>query len=180
MTFQECITKFPIFKTYVGNYGYFSDEPDLIITSEQDIEKLQYSDEPPLEWENNSDYDFSFPFIIYEGENTFSRWYFSAYIVSGYLNETDEDDQFFPATYSEDSGWAIYNPLIHDTVQTLYFVPDYKLQEQLLEQGRLPHKIFGAKWMTEQVAYSFDKDKYLRGEIITNYKQLKEFMKEKI
>ena len=48
-----------------------------------------------------------------------------------------------------------------------------------MNSGRID-KLFGHKWMTEQVAYTYDNEKYMNGEIFTTYEQIKKFVREKL
>lgn len=174
MTFEECVKEFPLDKTIIGNYA--SDQT-FYIKNPEDIEGIENWPDPPLEWaQDTTVYEGSYPFIVYEGNGEFVCWYYCGFTVSGYLNETENPNCFYPATYSEDFGWERFDPHDRDNYNMSYEIPDYKLRDELMGMGRLKNRIMGHKWMTEQVAYHFDVEKYLGGEIITTYEQLKEFV----
>lgn len=173
MTFEECVKEFPIWKTIIGNYGM---DGDFSIDKKEAIDNIENWHDCPLEWENNNnDYDCAYPFVVFEN-GKFECWYFAGQRVNGYLNESTDPNNFFPATYSEDFGWEPYNPDSKDNYNTSYFVPDYILQDELIAQGRIKSRMFGDKWLREQVAYTFDSEKYLNGEIFTTFDQIKEFV----
>lgn len=174
MKFKECTEKFPIWKTIIGNYGM---DQTFTINSKNAVDDIENWPDSPLEWNNNDEYDCAYPFVVHVGAGKFECWYFAGIRVNGYLNETEEEDNFYPSTYSEDFGWEPYHPE-DNNYNTMYFIPDQKLQEELIGKGRLPHKLFGSKWMNEQVAYIYDSEKYMKGEIFTSYDALKKFIKE--
>ena len=176
MTFENCIDKFPIWKTIIGNYGM---DETFTISSKEGIDDIEHWHNSPLEWENDSDYDCAYPFVVYVGEGKFECWYFAGQRVNGYLNETDDPEKFFPATYSDDFGWEPYDPNNRDNYNALFFIPDMGLKDELIEAGRIK-KIFGHKWMNEQIAYMYDSEKYMNGEIVTTFEQIKKFVHEKL
>ena len=176
MTFENCVDKFPIWKTIIGNYGM---DETFTISSKEGIDNIEEWKDCPLEWENDSDYDCAYPFVVYVGEGKFECWYFAGQRVNGYLNETADPEKFFPATYSDDFGWEPYDPNNKDNYNTLFFIPDMGLKDKLIEEGRIK-KVFGHKWMNEQIAYMYDNEKYMNGEIFTTFEQIKKFVHEKL
>ena len=177
MTFENCVDKFPIWKTIIGNYGM---DETFTISSKEGIDDIEHWHNSPLEWENDSDYDCAYPFVVYVGEGKFECWYFAGQRVNGYLNETTDPEKFFPATYSDDFGWEPYDPNNRDNYNALFFIPDMGLKDELIEAGRIKKIIFGHKWMNEQVAYMYDSEKYMNGEIFTTFEQIKKFVHEKL
>ena len=98
MTFEECVKKYPKYKTFVGNYDMDSTFKAHCYEDVKDIDKWDYA---PLDWGNGA-----LPFVVYNPEtDTFECWYYAYYTVQGYLNETELPSNFYPATYSEDFGW---------------------------------------------------------------------------
>ena len=176
MTFEQCTKEFPIWTTIIGNYGM---DGNFTITAKEAIEDIENWPDYPLEWHNDSTYDCSYPFVVYVGDNKFECWYFAGQRVNGYLNESTDPDAFYPATYSEDFGWEPFDPDNKDNYNTSYFTFNDKLREKLMNSGRID-KLFGHKWMTEQVAYTYDNEKYMNGEIFTTYEQIKKFVREKL
>lgn len=176
MTFEQCVKEFPIWKTYIGTY---SNNKSFTVENENDIDAIETWDDPILEWnQDDTIYEGCYPFVVYDGNGHFTCWYFAARTVNGYLNETDSPDEFYPATYSEDFGWEPFNPNDYYNYNNAWMIPDYELCKSLVDEGRLERRVFGNKWMNEQVAYVFDKDKYMKGEIFTSYEQLKKFVHE--
>ena len=134
MTFENCVDKFPIWKTIIGNYGM---DETFTISSKEGIDDIEHWHNSPLEWENDSDYDCAYPFVVYVGEGKFECWYFAGQRVNGYLNETTDPEKFFPATYSDDFGWEPYDPNNRDNYNALFFIPDMGLKDELIEAGRI-------------------------------------------
>ena len=176
MTFEECVKEFPIWQTVIGNYGM---DGNFTLSAKEAINDIEDWPDCPLEWHNDSTYDCAYPFVVYVGDNKFECWYFAGQRVNGYLNESTNPDAFYPATYSEDFGWEPFNPNDQYNYNTCYFIPNERLRDELVEQGRIK-KVFGHKWMTEQVAYTYDNEKYMNGEIFTSFEQIKKFVREKL
>ena len=176
MTFNECIKEFPIWKTIIGNYGM---DGNFTIESKEAIDDIENWPDCPLEWRNDSTYDCAYPFVVYVGNNKFECWYFTGQRVNGYLNESADSGAFYPATYSEDFGWEPFDPDSKDNYNTSYFSSNDDLRNELMNCGRIG-KLFGNKWMTEQVAYMYNNEKYMNGEIFTSFEQIKNFVHEKL
>ena len=175
MTFEECVEKFPIWKTIIGNYGM---DENFTINVKEAIDDIEDWPNQPLEWINSNDYDCAYPFVVFE-DGKFECWYFAGQRVNGYLNESTDVNNFYPATYSEDFGWEPFDPKSRDNYNASYFIPDMELRDELIKQGKIG-KIFGHKWMNEQVAYMYNPEKYMKGEIFTTFDSIKKFVHEKL
>ena len=176
MTFEECVKEFPIWQAVIGNYGM---DGNFTLTAKEAIDDIEDWPDCPLEWNNDNAYDCAYPFVVYVGDNKFECWYFAGQRVNGYLNESADPDAFYPATYSDDFGWEPFDPENSNNYNTMYFTFNDELRKKLMDKGRID-KLFGHKWMTEQVAYMYDNEKYMNGEIFTTYEQIKKFVREKL
>jgi len=168
MTFKNCVENFPLNDTLVGNYN--SDQSFSISVGES-VDNIEKWRDNPF-WEDNS----SYAFVTYEPfDNEFTCWSFLFDRVKGYLNETDDPDNFYPATYSEDFGWTKidpFDPRLEDQVT----LPDDELAMQL---GWPLEELTTDKYRREQVAYLFDVESYLNGYTFTSPEAIKKFVKSK-
>ena len=108
-------------------------------------------------------------------EKKFRCWSFIFSRVSGYINETEDFEEFYPASYSEDFGWEKidpFNPNLEDQV----VLPDDELAWKL---NWPVAKDSEDKWRREQVAYLFNAESYLNGFTFTNPDALKIFCIER-
>lgn len=168
MTFKNCIENFPIHDTLVGRY---ISEQTFTVPNPQSVDHIERWDDNPF-WEDSSCYSF----VVFEPqEKKFRCWSFIFSRVSGYINETEDFEEFYPASYSEDFGWEKINPF-NPNLEDKVILPDdelaWKLNWPLAECSK-------DKWRREQVAYLFDKDAYTKGYIFTSPGALKKFVKER-
>lgn len=173
MTFEECVKEFPIWKTIIGEY---KTNLDFTIYTANDIDNIEHWNNIPLEWPQGEGPECSYPFIVYVGNNKFECYFFSGIRVCGYLNETENPNLFFPATYSNNFQWEAYNFTLDKYKNMRSFTPNYELRDELVSLGKPVEDMTGHDWMNEQVAYTFDSEKYLNGEIFTTFDQIKEFV----
>lgn len=160
MTFKTCTKYFPIFDTLVGSYQSF-----------ESIDSTQEWHDDPF-WEDSSCYSF----VEFDpGTKKFTVWSFSFWRVNGYINETDNPEEFYPAVCSDDYGWEKVDPWDSQTNDQVITLDD----ELAMEMDWPLDEIKERKWRREQVAYLFDPEAYQNGYIFTNPKALKEFVKER-
>ena len=168
MTFKNCTEYFPIFDTLVGSY---SSDQSFMVLPDSAIDNIEKWRDNPF-WEDSSCYSF----VIFNPDTKqFTVWTYSFQRVSGYINETYDPEEFYPATYSEDFRWEKVDPWnlqFEDKIIT----PD---DELAMEMGWPLDEIKENKWRREQVAYLFDPEAYQNGYIFTSPKTLKEFVKER-
>lgn len=168
MTFKNCIENFPIHDTLIGRYD---SEQSFTIPNPQSISLIEEWDDNPF-WEDSSCYSF----VVFEPqEKKFQCWSFIFSRVSGYINETEDSEEFYPASYSEDFGWEKidpFNPNLEDQIT----LPD---DELAIELGWPLAKYREDKWRREQVAYLFDAESYLNGFTFTSPDALKNFCMER-
>lgn len=167
MTFKNCIEYFPMYDTLVGSY---STDQSFSVPAGKNVDDIDEWDNNPF-WEDWSCYSFV---VFLPQIKKFECWNFCFYRVKGYLNETYDTDEFYPATYSEDFGWEKIDPFAKESEQVT--VPDDELAMQLgwpLEDYKKD------KWRREQVAYLFDAESYLNGFTFTSAEAVKKFVKER-
>lgn len=168
MTFKNCIENFPIHDTLVGRYD---SEQTFTITDPHSIDHIEKWDDNPF-WEDNSCYSF----VVFEPqEKKFRCWSFIFSRVSGYINETEDFEEFYPASYSEDFGWEKIDPF-DPNLEDQVTLPD---DELAIELGWPLAKYREDKWRREQVAYLFDAESYLNGFTFTSLDALKNFCMER-
>ena len=165
MTFKECVQRFPLYDTLIGNYSL---EQRFSIKHISDVDDIEEWKDNPF-WEDSSCYSFvSFNPTSIEFECftfTFSR-------VSGYLNETDDPDKFYPATYSVDFGWEKIDFNHSNWIGDEIITPD---DELAIRYGWPNSK--DNKWRREQIAFLFNADSYANGLTFTTPDALKEFVR---
>ena len=165
MTFKNCIENFPINDTLVGTY---STDQSFSVPRGKNVDDIEHWRDNPF-WEDSSCYSFVvfLPLI-----RKFECWSFCFNRVKGYLNETYDTDEFYPATYSKDFGWEKIDPFANNAEQVI--VPDDELAIKLgwpLEDYRKD------KWRREQVAYLFNPEAYQSGYVFTSADAVKKFVK---
>ena len=159
MTFKDCAKYYPIDYTYVGDYSLNETYTKDQLNSDTIAEALEWNDESAI------------PFIVYDAATqTFENWYYAFWRVKGYLNETYEMDEFYPATNSESFGWEKVDP---DTEDSTIYAPDDELANEL---GFGPDMGKNDDFRREQVAYSFDVEAYTNGTIFTTREKLERFL----
>ena len=164
MKFKDCVKNFPLNDTLVG---YYDTEQSFSISVGRSVDNIEKWRDNPF-WED----DNSYAFITYEPfDNKFTCWNFLFDRVKGYLNETDDPDNFYPATHSEDFGWIKIDPSDPKVI-----FPDDKLAIKL---GWPLEELTTDKYRREQVAYLFDPENYLNGYILTSPDAIKKFVKSK-
>lgn len=168
MTFKQCVENFPRFRTLVGTYNT---EQSFTVLPGCTINNIEQWPDNPF-WEDSSCYSF----VVFEPQDKkFVVWTFSYFHVCGYINETDDPEEFYPAIYSKDFGWEKIDP----------WDPQFKEQvttsddELAIEMGWPLDEIEKRKWRREQVAYLFDAESYLNGFTFTSAEALKNFVKER-
>lgn len=168
MTFKNCTEYFPMYDTLVGSY---STDQSFSVPAGKNVDDIETWRDDPF-WEDNSCYSF----VTFNPDaKKFTVWIFAFWRVNGYINETDDPEEFFPATGSEDFGWQKidpWDPQFEDQVTT----PD---DELAMEMGWPLDEIKEKKWRREQVAYLFDAYSYLNGFTFTSAEALKKFVKER-
>lgn len=155
MTFEECVKKYPKYKTFVG--GYYTDQTFTAHSFEdvKDIDKWEYA---PLDWGSGS-----LPFIVYIPEkDIFECWTYSYYTVQGYINETNNPNNFYPATYSEDFGWEKVD--VNNLGDTVILEPI----EVVDEDNEYYERVI-------QAAHTFDKEAFYNCHIMLTYDDVKHF-----
>lgn len=168
MTFKNCVENFPIYDTLIGHYD---SNQSFTISRGTDIDDIDEWRENPF-WEDSSCYAFV---VFVPLIKKFECYLFCFDRVKGYINETTDPEEFYPATYSEDFGWEIvdpFNPRMEDQVT----LPDDELAIAL---GWSLKDYKKDEWRREQVAYLFDVESYLNGFTFTNAEALKNFVKER-
>jgi hypothetical protein len=160
MRFKDCTEYFPIFDTLVGSYQPFAS-----------ISATEEWRENPF-WEDSSCYSF----VTFDPDTKkFTAWSYSFWRVNGYINETDDPEEFYPAVCSEDYGWEKVDPWNYQSNDQVIALDD----ELAIEMDWPLDEIKERKWRREQVAYLFDTDSYLNGFTFTNIEALKKFIKER-
>jgi len=168
MTFKQCVENFPLINTLVGTY---STDQSFSVPRGSDVDDIEKWDNNPF-WEDDSCYSFV---VFIPTTKKFECWSFVFSRVRGYINETSEDDEFYPATYTEGFGWEKidpFDPRLEDQIT----LPDLELAEQLeWPSGNYAQD----KWRRKQVAYLFDAESYLNGFTFTSAAALKNFVKNR-
>lgn len=168
MTFKECVENFPCFHTLVGTYNT---EQSFTVLPGCTINNIEEWPDNPF-WEDSSCYSF----VVFDPQaKKFIVWTFSYFRVKGYINETDDPEEFYPAIYSEGFGWEKvdpFNPRMEDQVT----LPDDELAIAL---GWSLKDYKKDEWRREQVAYLFDMDAYTSGYVFTSPAAIKKFVKER-
>lgn len=152
MTFKNCVEYYPLDESWVGEYF---DEP---------ISK----DENMFFWEDDS----CVSFVVWDPQDKlFHSIHFGFFPVKGYINDTDDPNEFYPATYSDDFGWEKVDPFNEDIV----FAPD---DETAIMLG-IPLEHYKEKrWRREIIAYFYDTEAYCNGWIFTSLESLNKFIEE--
>ena len=168
MTFKECVEYFPINHTLIGHYDT---QQSFSVPHGHNVDNIDEWDNNPF-WEDSSCYAF----VVFDPViKKFTCWDFCFSRVKGYLNDSEDPKNFYPATYSEDFGWEKidpFNPRLEDQIT----LPD----EELAEELGWPLDDYSAdKWRREQVAYLFDVESYLNGFTFTSAEAVKKFVKER-
>lgn len=168
MTFKDCVESFPIYDTLIGHY---ESNQSFTISRGTDIDDIEEWPENPF-WEDASCYAFV---IFVPLIKKFECYVFCFDRVKGYINETADPEEFYPATYSEDFGWEIVDPT-DPRMKDQVTIPDDELAIAL----GWPLKDYkNDKWRREQVAYLFDMDAYTSGYTFTSPVAIKKFVKER-
>ena len=158
MTFEEVVKKYPLHTTYVGRFYY---DEHFTAHSYDDIKDIDRWDYAPLDWDSGI-----LPFIYYnEAEDKFDCWVFSYYSVEGYINETINPNNFYPAVFTEEWNWEKVN--INNTEDIILVEPenidkDYEYLERV-----------------EQAAKVWDEDAFKRGKIFCTYDAIKNYFANK-
>lgn len=158
MTFEEVTKKYPLNTTYVG---YFYHDESFTAHSYDDIKDIDRWDYAPLDWGSGS-----LPFIYYNEEHDeFECWTFSYYPVRGYLNETTNSNNFYPAIFSDDWNWEKVD--VNNTEDIILVEPenidkDYEYLERV-----------------EQAAKVWDEDALKCGKIFCTYDAIKNYFANK-
>lgn len=164
MNFKTCTEYFPLNDTWVGQYS--NEEEDILSITHQVI----FTEEDELFWEDDS----CCAFITWDPEDkVFHNMYFGFAPVKGYLTETEDPDDFYPATYSEDFGWEKIDPFEEEALQV--FAPDYEIATGL---GIPLEHYKEKKWRREVIAYCYDVESYENGWTFTSLESLNKFVKE--
>lgn len=166
MTFKEVCEYFPRGDTYVGDYG---EEGTFTVKPGADVTFGPEDEYPVLEWDDKG----AIPFVVYEPDaDTFYCMYYAYFPVQGYINESGEPDDFYPATNDESFGWELIDPEFgEDTI----FTPDDELAAELGYEGQE----YSRNFRREQVAYNYDIEAYMDGRIFTTYEALNKFLRER-
>ena len=163
MTFEEVCRKYPKYTTLVGNY--YNDE-NFEAHCYKDVENIDKWDYPPLEPILNS-----IPFIYYNTTtDKFECWLFSYDTVSGYINETDNPNNFYPLIYSESFG---LEKIDFNSSEYIIFTPN---EEEAAKLGFENPTDYAAR--EAQVTFHFDKEEYIKGNIFTSYDAVKNFCRK--
>ena len=158
MTFEEVITLYPIYHTLAGDYN---NETELELNTIEDVEKLEKSNDPPLEWGA----DCAYAFMVYSDQyDKFECCHYAFFRIAGYINTNGDPNEFYPA--SNVDGWYI-----EDTATLI--TPDAALAQKL---GFQLGDEDTAAAMLEQVAYSYNPELYEKGYVFTKFDQLKKFI----
>ena len=95
MNFEEVTKKYTLYTTYVGNF--YCDE-HFTAHSYNAVKDIDRWDCAPLDWGPGA-----LPFVYYnEAKDEFDCWVFSYFPVNGYINETADPNNFYPAIFSDD------------------------------------------------------------------------------
>jgi len=167
MTFKNCIENFPLNDTLVG---YYDTEQSFSVPANCNIDDIEEWRDNPF-WEDSSCYSF----ITFDPAiKKFTCWRFLFARVKGYINETYDYDEFYPATYIEDSGWEKIDPFNKNENQIV--LPDDELAYEI---GWPLDRLNEPQWQREHVAYLFDVDSYMNGFTFTTPNAVKNFVKER-
>lgn len=167
MTFKECIENFPREHTLVG---FYDTEQSFGVPRGRNIDDIEKWKDNPF-WEDDTCYSF----VEFEpATRRFIVWTFCFYRVCGYINETDDYEEFYPATYSDGCGWELVDPFDSST-DNIVLVPDDELAMAL---GWPLKELCKDKWRREQAAYLFNPEKYSNGLIFTSPDTIKKFVNE--
>ena len=156
MTFEEVVKKYPLHTTYVGDF--YCDET-FQASSLKDVIDIDHWEFAPFDWSSDS-----LPFVYYNTDtNQVEGWRFSFFPVAGYINDSDNPDQFQPATYSDDFGWEIvdFNEYIV-LLEPENIDPDYEYLTRV-----------------EQAAQLFDKEAFDQGLIFCTADAIKNYFGRK-
>lgn len=168
MTFKECMENFPRNYTLVG---FYETEQSFEVPRGHNVDDIEQWHDNPF-WEDDSCYSF----VEFEPTTKrFVAWTFGFFRVCGYINETNDYEEFYPATHSDAFGWEIVDPFNSNIDETI-LVPD---DELAMELGWPLKELLDDKWRREQAAYMFDHEAYLNGLIFTSPDAIKKFVKER-
>jgi len=165
MTFEECLEKYPIHKSYIGKYRYNKD-----IKNYDEVSKFI----------SMNGQIGNFHFVLYNCFTTeFECYTFETLRVDGYVNINGKDTGFYPAV-NYDTGWTILandDGLLCNDYRL--FIPCIPLYKKLADyRNRAINEMSEERWMLEQIAYTYDKQNYMAGYIFTDKYQLKKFWYE--
>lgn len=167
MTFMDCVIDFPRNHTLVG---FYETEQSFSVPSGCNVDDIEQWRDNPF-WEDDSCYSF----VEFEpATKRFIVWTFSFFRVRGYINETNDYDEFYPAVYSEEFGWEPIDSFYSDAGDTI-LVPDGELAMAL---GWPLEELQDDKWRREQAAYMFNPEAYSNGLIFTSPEAIKKFVNE--
>lgn len=168
MTFEECVKNFPLRDTLIGSY---STEQSFTLSQPEGVYDIADWRDSPF-WEDESCYSF----IVYCPEsNKFECWSFLFDRVCGYINESEDVNNFYPATCTDSFGWSKIDPL-DPRLEDQITLPDIELAK---EKGWPLEDIRERKWRREQVAYLFDREAYNKGYIFTSHKAIIDFVESR-
>ena len=155
MTFEECVKKYPKYKTFVGNYGMDSTFKAHCFEDVKDIDRWEYA---PLDWGSGV-----LPFVVYnQVTDIFECWYYAYDTVQGYLNETENPNNFYPAIYNEDLGWEKVD--VNNLRNIVILEPITPVDENNEYYERII-----------QAAHTFDKEAFYNCRIMLTYDDIKHF-----
>ena len=157
MNFKEVCEWFPIDETWFGRYFYqgrFS--RDEVLNKNLELFSLDIRD--------------TFAFLTYnEQTKMYDSYLFCFNPIKGYINETSNTDEFYPAFFIPDAEWQTFHPedrADDDDYEIITY--DSMLREELtLLTNRDYSQLSKHEWLIEQVAYLFDPENYLKGYTIT-------------
>ena len=162
MTFKNCVENFPLEETWVGSYS--EDETFSIARPGP-----EFTEEDELFWEDDS----CVSFVVWNPtDKQFHHIFYGFWPVKGYITETNDTDDFYPATYSPDFGWEKVDPFYGEDE---IFKPD---DELAIELGIPLEHYKEKKWRREVIAYSYDIEAYCNGWTFTSLEALNKFVKE--
>ena len=158
MTFEEVIKKYPLNTTYVGNFYH---EESFTAHSYEDVKDIDRWDSPPFDWGSGC-----LPFVYYdEITDEFECWMFSYWPIAGYINETNNPNNFYPATYSEEYGWEKVD--VNNTEDIILLEPDnIDRNYEYLER-------------VEQAAKVWDEEAFKRGKVFCTADAIKNYFANK-
>lgn len=166
MKFDECVVKYPIQHTLVG---YYDSDQYFRLPIGGNVDDIEHWQNPPFQ-----DGEGCYSFITYDPFiRDFTCWQFIFQRVEGYINNSNDPNNFFPAICSKDFNWEKIDPYAKSGFRII------PLSRELAEKFGWPLDEYATdKYRKEQIAYLFNPKSYLEELTFTNAAAIKKFVNE--